>query len=204
MISLSSPVETRAHRWPAGVKLALLSVTTLGLFLTNNPLFHAVILLAVITLYALPGKVFFLSGCRHLRILAPFIVILMLWHGLSDDLAYGATITMRLVSAVSMANLLTMTTRLTDMMEVVRFLARPLRRLGLNPRVLELSMALVIRMTPTLVSRGKTLSQAWRARSNRRSGWRIILPFTVLALDDADHVAQALRARGGLIDMEDE
>ncbi|HBH7903235.1 TPA: hypothetical protein KDX49_003259 [Vibrio parahaemolyticus] len=53
-------------------------------------------------------------------------------------------------------------------------------------------------MTPVLMSKGQKLSRAWRSRSNRRTGWRIVLPFTVLALDDADHVAEALRARGGL------
>lgn len=203
MISLSSPVETRAHRWPAGVKLALLSVTTLGLFFIDSVLIHSLILLTTVSLYALPGKLFFLSGLRNLRILWPFILILLVWHGVTDELAQGGMIAMRLVSAVALANLVTMTTRLTDMIEVVRFLARPLRRVGLKTRALELAMALVIRMTPTLVSRGKVLSQAWRARSNRRAGWRVLLPFTVLALDDADHVAEALRARGGVIDMED-
>ena len=45
---------------------------------------------------------------------------------------------------------------------------------------------------------GTALSLAWRARSRRRAGWRVIVPFMVLALDDADHVAEALRARGGI------
>jgi biotin transport system permease protein len=80
---------------------------------------------------------------------------------------------------------------------------KPLRWLGLNSRVLELAIALVIRLTPVLVERGGQLTQAWKARSRNAPNWRIILPFTVLALDDADRVAEALRARGGFNNMED-
>ncbi|MGL6259828.1 energy-coupling factor transporter transmembrane component T family protein [Vibrio sp. WXL210] len=204
MISLSSPVETRAHQWSAGLKLAALSITTLGLFFVQHLAVHAGFLLLVLTLYALPGKAFFLNGIKQLKILWPFVVVLLVWHWWTADLTQGTMIAMRLLSAVALANLVTMTTRLSDMIEVVRTLVRPLRRLGLNTRALELAMALVIRMTPTLISKGRNLSQAWRARSHRRSSWRIILPFTVLALDDADHVAEALRARGGLTNMEEE
>lgn len=198
MISLTSPIETRAHQWPAGLKLAGLCLTTLTLFFIDNLLLQGLFFLCVAMLYALPGKVFFKYGWQQLKILWPFIFLVAVWHLWTSEIEAGAIIIIRLASTVALANLVTMTTRLSDMIDVVRFITTPLQRLGLNTRALELSMALVIRMTPVLIGKGKSLSWAWRARSNRRSGWRIILPFTVLALDDADHVAEALRARGGL------
>jgi len=202
MISLTSPVETKAHHWSAGLKLSLLCITTLGLFFTDNLMFHSLFLAGVIALYALPGKAFFKCGLQHLKILWPFIAIVAVWHLWTGEAEQGATIIVRMISAVGLANLVTMTTRLSDMIDVVHFVTRPLQRIGLNTRALELAIALVIRMTPVLVAKGTSLSWAWRARSNRRSGWRIILPFTVLALDDADHVAEALKARGGIINTE--
>ena len=84
------------------------------------------------------------------------------------------------------------------MMAVVLRLLRPFERLGLRTGPIALSMALVIRFTPTLIDKGQVLSLAWRARARRRAGWRIITPLAVLAIDDAEHVAEALRARGGL------
>ncbi|WED23868.1 energy-coupling factor transporter transmembrane protein EcfT [Vibrio sp. JC009] len=203
MISLTSPVETRAHRWSAGFKLGALCLTTLGLFFVENLVFQSLFLITVIALYALPGAAFFKSGWQHLKILWPFILVVVVWHLWTMEVQLGAIIICRLVSTVALANLVTMTTRLSDMIDVVRLLASPFQRFGLNTRALELSIALVIRMTPVLIAKGTSLSWAWRARSNRRSGWRIILPFTVLALDDADHVAEALRARGGLINQEE-
>ncbi|MFT2099102.1 energy-coupling factor transporter transmembrane component T family protein [Marinomonas sp. 2405UD66-6] len=202
MISLTSPIETRAHRWPAGLKLGLLCLVTFSLFFIDSVLFHGVFVVFVAVLYALPGMRFLKNGWKHLKILWPFVFIVLAWHLFTDELPLGLTVAFRMISAVGLANLVTMTTRLSDMIDVVHWLTRPLQRLGFNPRILELAIALVIRMTPVLVSKGQSLSLAWRARSNRRSGWRIILPFTVLALDDADHVAEALKARGGLTNQE--
>lgn len=202
MISLTSPIETRAHHWRASVKLVILCATTLSLFLIENLYFQSLFFILVTALYALPGLAFLKSGWKHLKILWPFVLVVAIWHSWTAEIEQGAIIILRLITTVALANLVTMTTRLSDLIDVVHFVTRPLQRLGLNTKALELSIALVIRMTPVLIAKGRSLSWAWRARSNRRSGWRIILPFTVLALDDADHVAEALRARGGATNME--
>jgi biotin transport system permease protein len=102
-----------------------------------------------------------------------------------------------MLSAVGLANLVTMTTTLAAMMDVVNRLLRPFARLGVNLRAIELAAAMVIRFTPVLAQKGGALALSWRARSRRLAGWRVIVPFLVLALDDAEHVAEALRARGG-------
>ncbi|MCV2882229.1 energy-coupling factor transporter transmembrane component T family protein [Actibacterium sp. XHP0104] len=198
MISLTSPVKTRAHDWPAGAKLAALCVVTVVLFRVQDIWVHLAVLAGIGGIYALPGRVFLLTGLRRLRMLWPFLALIVVWHGLTGTPVQGAVIALRLVSAVAFANLVTMTTRLDDMIAVVRWLASPLRRFGVKTQALELAIALVIRFTPVLIDKGTTLTQAWRARSGRTPGWRIILPFTILAMDDADHVADALRARGGL------
>src|SRR3990167_6591155 len=57
--------------------------------------------------------------------------------------------------------------------------------------------AVVIRFIPVMQDRAEQISQSWRARSARRAGWRVLMPATLAALDDAEHVAEALRARGG-------
>ncbi|KIN74042.1 putative ABC transporter, inner membrane subunit [Sulfitobacter guttiformis KCTC 32187] len=151
----------------------------------------------VLVLYALPGAVFFRHGLRRVWPLWPFVVLLVAWHLIAGIPREGALITLRMLTAVALANLVTMTTTLADMMGVVHRLLQPFERLGVNLRAIELAAAMVIRFTPVLAQKGGALAQAWRARSYRRAGWRVIVPFMVLALDDADHVAEALRARGG-------
>ncbi|WP_281993083.1 energy-coupling factor transporter transmembrane component T family protein [Sulfitobacter geojensis] len=198
MISLTSPVKTAAHNWPAALKLAALCVATVVLFAVGHLGWHLAFLVGMCVLYALPGRVFLRSGIARLWGLWPFVVLIVGWHVVIGDAAGGALIGMRMLTAVGLANLVTLTTRLSDMMGVVRKLLSPLRRFGLHPHRVELAMALVIRFTPVLALKGQALVAAWRARSPKRPGWKIVIPFAVLALDDAERVAEALRARGGV------
>ncbi|EEB85576.1 energy-coupling factor transporter transmembrane component T family protein [Roseobacter sp. GAI101] len=198
MISLTSPVETRAHGWPVGAKLAGLCAATLVLFSIGSVWAQALICGLTLLIYAAPGWRFFKSGMLRLKILWPFVVLILVWHGLTADLTNGAVIVLRMVSAVALANLVTMTTKLSQMVAVVMWATTPLRWIGFNTRGIELGIALVIRFTPVFVQKGQMLALSWRARSVKRLGWRIVIPFAVLAIDDAEHVAEALRARGGL------
>jgi biotin transport system permease protein len=197
MISLTSPVETRAHEWPAGLKLGLLCIATAGLFAIESLPLQLGLLAVLLGLYALPGKLFFRTGLSRLRMLWPFFILIGIWHLIIGEWREGALILLRLVLAVGLANLVTMTTRLGDMSRFVEWLCRPLAPLGLPPERVALALALVVRFVPVLTDKAQMLMESWRARSRRRVSWRIILPFATLAIDDAERVAEALRARGG-------
>lgn len=197
MLTLTSPVEIWAHRQPAGLKLATLALATTGLFLLSTPLPLAAVCLATGALFASGGARFALTGLRLLRPLWPFLVIVGLWHLWTADIAGGVVILLRMVAAVALANFVTMTTRLSDMITVFQWLARPLAPFGLSPRRLALAMALVIRFIPVMLDHLSRIGDAWSARSPRRPRWRVLVPATLAALDDADRAAEALRARGG-------
>lgn len=196
MLTLTSPVETWAHRRPAGVKLAGLALATTGLFASSAPVVLALALVAVVALYLSAGLVFARTGLTLLRALWPFVVIVGFWHLWTEEIAGGAAILLRMVTAVALANFVTMTTRLSDMLAVFERLARPLAPI-LPPRRLALAFALVIRFIPVMLDRMALIGMSWRARSPRRPRWRVLVPATLAALDDADRVAEALRARGG-------
>jgi biotin transport system permease protein len=197
MLTLTSPVEIWAHRLPAGLKLGLLAVATTGLFVLTAPAFLAVAFLGLVALYATGGLAFARTGLRLLWPLWPFVLIVALWHLWSRDLTGGAVILLRMVTAVGLANFVTLTTRLSDMIAIFQWLAQPLQVVGLSPRRLALALALVIRFIPVMLDRLTQITESWRARSRRRPGWRVLVPATLAALDDADRAAEALRARGG-------
>jgi biotin transport system permease protein len=198
MLTLTSAIETPLHRLPAGAKMAALCLVTLGLFALSAPLSLTLALGAVAGLYLTGGAGFAAEGLRMLRPLWPFIAVVAVWHLWLDDPAGGAVVILRMLAAVAAANLVTLTSRLSDMLAVLERLFAPLARLGLPPRTLALAVALVIRFLPVLIERQGRIAEAWRARAARRPGWRILLPATLAALDDADRVAEALRARGGI------
>jgi biotin transport system permease protein len=197
MLTLTSPVETPLHRLSAPLKLALLAVWTAGLFWLTAPIQLLAALILIAALHLPGGTIFATHAFRMLRPLLPFIIIVALWHLWTDDVRGGTVVILRMITAVAAANLVTMTTRLQDMMAVVERLSQPLARLGLPPRSLALAMALVIRFIPVMTERHGQITDAWRARSARRPSWRVLLPTVLAALDDAEHVAEALRARGG-------
>lgn len=197
MLTLTSPVETWAHRQPAGLKLGAMAVVTTGLFALKSPLPLAFATGAVAAIFLTGGLVFAKAGLGLLRPLLPFVLIVGLWHGWIGEYSEGAAILMRMIAAVALANFVTMTTRLSDMLAVFQWLSRPLRVFGLSPRRLALAVALVIRFIPVMLERLTHITQSWSARSARRPRWRVLVPATLAALDDADRVAEALRARGG-------
>jgi biotin transport system permease protein len=198
MLTLTSPVETWAHRLPAGIKLGALAVTTTALFAMSSPLPLGLAALATTGLALTGGAGFARAALRLLWPLWPFIVVVALWHLWTGDLTGGAVVLLRMVTAVTLANTVTMTTRLSDMIAVFQWLARPLAPLGRSPRRLALAFALTIRFIPVMLDRMDQIKAAWTARSPRRPRWRVFVPATLAALDDADRVAEALRARGGV------
>ena len=197
MLSLTSETQTPWHHVPAGRKmLALLVVTVVVFWLTTLPQVMAV-LAGVAALYLPGGERFLTQGLSMLKPVLPFVVIILVWHALTDAWAQGVVIVTRMVALIALANLVTMTTRLQDMLDRVDAALALLRLPGVWRRRLALSVALVIRFTPVLMQKGAALALAWRARSTRRPGWRLVLPFALTALDDAERVAEALRARSG-------
>lgn len=199
MLTLTSPVKTFAHKVPAGPKLLALGLATLTLFAMTTPLTLALALTALSLVILSCGPPFAGALLRSLRPLWPFLLVLALWHLWQANLASGLTIGLRMITAVAAASFVTMTTPLAEMLALFQRLLTPLSRVGLNPKALALALALMIRFIPVMLDRFEILSQAWRARSVRRIGWHVVMPATLAALDDATHVAEALRARGGAL-----
>lgn len=199
MLSLTSPRLTPAHGWRAGGKLAALALVTLALFLPAPGLPALALALGTFALAALAAWVWGIGPgwLGLLRPLWPFALLLVLWHGAAGTPLEGAVILARMIAAVGAANLCTMTTRLGDLQALFLWLARPLAPV-LSPQALALAMALMIRFIPVMAARAEDLHEAWRARSPRRPRARLLAPLALSALDDADHVAEALRARGGM------
>ncbi|WP_112309243.1 energy-coupling factor transporter transmembrane component T family protein [Pseudogemmobacter bohemicus] len=196
MLTLTSPVETPWHRLPAGAKLAALMLFGLLVMASEKLLPIGTAALLVLALYLPGGRLLLAQGARMLWPLWPFALALMVFGWWDGRPGHAGLITLRMLTLVAAANLVTMTTRLTDMLAVFERLARPLAPL-LPPRRLAMAFALVIRFVPVMAETTARLRDAWRARSPRRPAWHIVMPVLLGALDIADQSADALRARGG-------
>ena len=198
MLTLTLEQQSWAHGLRAGHKLAVLFGATLVLYPVDSLWILGGGLVGVLALYASVGRRAMRAGLSMGRPIALFCAIILAYHLFIGQLLAGVQIITKILVMVGLANFVTMTTRLSDMMQVVIRLLSPLRRFGVNTHAVALAFALVIRFTPVLILKGNALTEAWRARSAKRSGWRVTVPLVLLALDDAEHVAEALRARGGI------
>jgi len=198
MLALTSEIRTPYHHLRAGPKLAVLCGCTVALVWAQGMGAMMLALAGALALYLLPGMAFLREGLRLLAPLWVFVALVVAWHVAMQQAVAGIVIGLRLLVAVALANLVTMTTRFDDLVDLVMWLLAPLRRLGVNTAPLGFAIVLVIRFIPVLRARAQGLIEAWRARSPRRAGWQVAFPITLLAIDDAEQVAEALRARGGL------
>ncbi|MCC6001454.1 MAG: energy-coupling factor transporter transmembrane protein EcfT [Pararhodobacter sp.] len=198
MLALTLEQRSWLHAVPAGAKMAAVALAVVLVVPVTDPAVIGAMVLGVAALYGSAGAMALRAGLRLLRPLVLMLAIIMAWHLLMGEARLGLVICLRILGLVALANLVTLTTRLDDMMAVLEWLMAPLTRLGLPTGRLALAVALAIRTIPALSLKADALREAWRARATRRPGPQLAFPLVLLALDDATHVAEALRARGGL------
>jgi len=199
MLSLNSEPRSFWHALPAGPKLlALLLATGLAMWLPNAAA-AAMAFLGVMGLYALAGWAFLRQGLLALRPVLFVAALILAWHGWALSWEQGGLVVARMLALIALANLVSMTTALADLLDRVERALAWLRVAPLWRQRLALSVGLVVRFTPVLILKGQQLQRAWQARSHRRPGWRLMLPFVLGALDDAETVSEALRARTGTL-----
>ncbi|WP_434054463.1 MAG: energy-coupling factor transporter transmembrane protein EcfT [Roseibium sp.] len=196
MISIYLSGDSWLHRTPAGLKLLVVAVASLLLFQVKSPLVLLPCLAGVIGCYATLGSPG-LARLALLRGLTVFLAILLLLHWVSGTFWDGVSVILRLVVLILAANLISITTRMDDMLEAVTPLFKPLEWLGLSARKPALCVALVLRFAPYMMQIFGRLREAYQARSGARNSWKLLPPLAIQCLRMSDNVADALQARGG-------
>lgn len=195
MIQAYRPGASTVHRMPAGPKLALFTV--LALVSAGYP--HdrwsvTASLLVVCMLYlaaGLPVTILLVEAWR-LRWLV-LVLGVALWVFASPLTAWISTA--RVASLLLLAALLTITTRMGDLLAVLHRMLRPLRRLGIDADAVAMTISLTLTMIPVVAGFARTVNEAHVARGIRR-GVRSTVPLMVRTLRHADDVGDALVARG--------
>lgn len=195
MITAYLTRRTWLHAVPAGVKLALVAGFNIVLLPVQDGRVFVACLALTALVYASLGPAAF-RRLAVLKSLLPVLAVIGFVHGLSGTWQDGLTAIARVFLMVMIADLVAMTTTMQALMDALAPLFSPLRLLGLSPKKLTLSVALVVRFVPVLLSNWQAREEAWRMRSGRRASVRLVAPFLAETLRMADHVGEALDARG--------
>ena len=195
MLSLYVPGRSPVHRLPAGVKLLVLAAGSAALFVVPGVAVHAVELLAVLVLFHVAG----LPWREVLDQLRPALVLLVpifLFHVFVTDWVLGLETALRILVLLFLAVIVTLTTRLSDMIEVLETAMRPLRLAGINPSKVGMMLSMVIRLVPLMMREAGEILEAQRARGLERNAIALLVPLLIKALKMADDLSDAMDARG--------
>lgn len=195
MIGLYRPGTSLLHRASAGLLLALLLAGTTALVLVRQPLAVAVGAAVVLAGYALaqvPASV----AAAQLWPMRWFVVLLVPLQWWTGGWRQVVVVVGTMLVTVAAAALVTLTTRVSDMLDVCVRALGPARRLGVDPERVGLALALTVRAVPVLADTFAQARDARRARGLERSPRALLVPLVLRTLRHADRLGEALAARG--------
>lgn len=195
MIGLYRPGSSPLHRAPAGAKLAALAVVTSLLVALRSPAAVAAGALLVAALAALARLPAGTLGAQ-LRPLLWVVIALVPLQLLLGGWRAAVVVVGTLLVAVAGAAVVTLTTRVSDLLDALLVVLRPLRHIGIDPERVGLVLALAIRSVPVLAATFTEVAEARRARGLERSARALLVPFVVRTVRHADRLGEALTARG--------
>ena len=195
VIGLYRPGTSVLHRIPAGWKLLGMLLAIVGVVLLRAPWQLAVAAVVVAGGFAvarIPAR----QVWAQLRPMRWFVVFIALFQVIFAGWERAVMTCGTLLLSVAIAALVTLTTRVTDMLDVCQRLLGPFRRLGIDPDRAGLVLALTIRCIPLLAEIVGAVSDARKARGAAFSMRALVVPTVVRALRRADAIGDALIARG--------
>jgi len=195
LTSTFQPGTSLLHRSGAGVKLLGLLIFSTVLVAWQSPVMVMVTFVLAVGLYAVGG-----FGTRTLVAqvwpLRWIVLLLVPFQWWTAGWQVAAAVVGTLVVAVAGAALISLTTRVTDLLDVITCALRPARALGVDPDRVALLLALTIRAVPVIAGTLHDARDARRARGLEHSTRALVTPIVVRTIRHADRVGDALAARG--------
>jgi len=196
MQSLYVEGNSALHRISPRAKIFALFLLGFVLFLSNNLLLLAVVMLLTVLIYRSVGMPLKESAGRlkpiflTIAFVAFVTLIVNPWHQAFATL-------LRLTGLMLFAAAVTATTTIAQFMDEITTLVRPLERTGwVRADDVGLAVGLVLRFVPEIIARYHAISEAHAARGLKLRPTTILTPLIILTLRDADNVAAAIDARG--------
>ncbi|MCL2784696.1 MAG: energy-coupling factor transporter transmembrane protein EcfT [Propionibacteriaceae bacterium] len=194
MLSLFTPGNSLIHRTPAWVKLLMLAILGTTAMLISS----AIILgagLALIALGYITARVPWRLVWRISRMVVLFVGLIAAVQWLFMSAHSGLVVGLRITILVTAANLLTLTTSMTDLISAVETWLKPLMRVGVRPDRVGIAIALTLRFIPVLIEQGRCIREAQAARGVK-ARFTYLVPLIIRTLRMADGVGEALEVRG--------
>jgi biotin transport system permease protein len=161
----------------------------------GSPVVLAALLVAVAAGYAV-ARIPVHRVTHLVRLLAPLLVLVVAVQVWLLGPLPATVLGLRLLIALGMANLFTLTTRVDDVVAAVERGLAPLHRFGVRPDRVGMIVGMTVAAVGTLAGIAGEVREAALARGADRSITAFVVPFLVRTVRHADELGEALAARG--------
>lgn len=189
------PGHTWLHRLGVGWKYLIVLLLTLPALIVANLPASLLSLLAATAVLISSG----VNWRRALGLPGMLLILIAFLAGyqlLTGHPELAVVINTNLVAAIYASRILTLTTPGPVLIDALVSALRPLRWLGVNPELVGLAVAVMLRSVPVLLDAFTQVRLAARARGRERNLFALVTPVVVRAVGQAQAVGSALAARG--------
>lgn len=183
------------HRLSAGWKLLLLIAISTGIFFITDWRWMCLAYLLVSTCYwvsQFSWRILWRQMKTGLWLCAFLFVIQCIFN----DWQLGILISVRLLTLLLLAALLTLTTPMSALLDTLNDALQWLRYLHINPKKVSLAISLTLRFIPVIQQITEEVREAQKVRGLERSVIAIAIPVIIRTLKSADDIADAITCRG--------
>lgn len=195
LIGAYRPADTLLHGLPAAAKLLALLVAGPLVAIVRGWQSALVALGVAVVLVAL-SRMRGRDLVRALRGLLLLVLVLGGWLTRQEGWPRAVETVGDLVALVLLATVVTTTTPVDAILDVVERALGPLRPVGVDPARVALAFSLVLRTIPATIGLAEETRDAARARGLERHVRARLTPFAIRVVSDAQATGEALHARG--------
>ncbi len=194
MRAVYRPGDSALHRMPAGTKL--LSLAVLAIWISTGGWPAAVLGGAIVGFGWVLARLSVGDAVAALRGLVLLAAIIFIAQAFLTSPTFAALIVTKLAILVLAATVVSMTTKVADMLGVLERVLAPLKLIGASPEQASFLIVLAIRFMPAIARIAGEVREAQRARGLERQPFAAAVPIMIRTLREADAVSEALAARG--------
>ena len=196
MIALYLPGTSPIHRMPAGPKMVAFMALTLAITLLARGVWALPAVFAVVVGGYLVAGLGMRDLLRQVMVVRWVMISMLVAQLVFLQPLVAVANTGRVLAVIVLAALVTLTTRIPDLLDTTERSLAPLRRLGVNPSGIGLLLAMTITAIPVIAGFAASIREAQRARGVPLRLGTFVVPLLVMALKHSDDLADALVARG--------
>ena len=134
-----------------------------------------------------------LNPAVKMALVVAFIAVI---QAIAGDWRNGLMLFLQILACVVVATLLTLTTRVSELMDTLDRLLAPLSKLGLPVATISLALSLTLRLIPLQVQAVRDVLDARKARGASASATAFGVPVLIRTIRRSRSMSDALLARG--------